>query len=780
MKKIVSILFLVLFSVSFSFSQMTDEQLKTYVKSASSSEMIQMNSRMLIEGNFHQSVFIANRLLEIDSENSNYNYRKGFALLQYKQGFEEAKPLLIKAVSNVSKNHDLFSSKESRAPIDSYYYLARCYHLAKEIDLAKKYFNIFLESATKKDPLIPKAELALKQCDVAKVFLAIEKDYEVINLGPQINTKDPEYAPAISLDGQALYYTSRRLRKDSSNIHIKEPMTNMYLEDIYVSFKNDEGEWSDAELLDFCLPERNDATVAVSSDERRIYVYRDDEGNGDIFYSDFEDGRFKEVSPVDIEGVNTESWEPHITVSLDGKAKYFSSDRPGGFGGRDLYRIVKLPDGSWSLPQNLGPSINSEHDEDAPFIALDNKTLYFSSNGEKSMGGFDIFISVLDAEGQWSDPINLGYPLNSMSDDIYYTTTADGKLGYMSSYRPGGYGEKDIYEVQNDLMGEQHISLLKGEIVIAGDKLFPEDLSVTINCLDCDQLNVRTVYPRVRDGKFFSTLPKCHEYELIFKHGDNDEEFHRDIINTNCEQNYEEINHRTLLDLDNMKMIPFMKYNFFGDIADFSTKEFIENAKVELFDQNGSLIETHQTDADGAFKSKILDDKFYGNEINFTVKVTKEDYITQKFTVNKTLGEDPDVEVHYLIDIPEIGKDITEVLELNPIYFDLDKSNIRPDAAIELDKIVEIMNDNPSIHIELGSHTDCRGSAKYNLALSDRRAKSSAAYIKKRIDDPSRISGKGYGESKLVNHCECEGDIVSDCTEEQHQANRRTEFRIVE
>lgn len=779
MKKIISILSLLLFTVSLSFSQMTDEQLKTYLNSSSLSDMIQMNSKMLIEGNYHQSLIVADQLLAKDPENSNFNYRKGFALLQFKQDFEASKTLLKKAVKNVSKGYDMFSSKEARAPIDSYYYLAKCYHLGQEIDSAKEYFNIFLESASKKDALIPKVELALKQCDVAKVFLAIKKDYKVINLGEVVNTEDPEYAPAISLDGQALYYTSRRLRSDSSNSEIKEPLTNMYLEDIYVSYRNDQGEWGEAELLDFCLPERNDATVAVSSDERRIYVYRDDEGNGDIFYSDFQDGRFKEVKPVDVEGVNTDAWEPHISVSLDGNTKYFSSDRSGGYGGRDIYRIVKLPDGTWSIPQNLGPTINSEHDEDAPFIALDNKTLYFSSNGEKSMGGFDIFISVLDDEMQWSDPINLGYPLNSMSDDIYYTTTADGKLGYMSSYRPGGYGEKDIYEVQNDYMGEQNISLLKGEIVIAGDNSFPEDISVTIKCLDCDQLNVRTVYPRLRDGKFFSTLPKCHEYELIFKRGD-DEAFHRDVINTNCESNYEEINYRTLLDLDNMKMIPFMKYNLSGDIADFTSKELLENAQVEIFDNNGELLETHQTDSKGMFNSGLLDNKFYGNQINYTIKVTKEDYITQKFEFNETLGDNPDISVHYFIDMPEVGKDITEVLALNPIFFDLDKSDIRPDAAIELDKIVDIMNDNPSIHIELGSHTDCRGSAKYNMALSDRRAKSSAEYIKKRIDDPSRISGQGYGESKLVNDCECEGDIVSDCSEEEHQENRRTEFRIVE
>jgi outer membrane protein OmpA-like peptidoglycan-associated protein len=134
----------------------------------------------------------------------------------------------------------------------------------------------------------------------------------------------------------------------------------------------------------------------------------------------------------------------------------------------------------------------------------------------------------------------------------------------------------------------------------------------------------------------------------------------------------------------------------------------------------------------------------------------------------------------YLLEKPDVGVDLAVVLKLNPIYFDLDKSDIRPDAKVELDKIVQIMNDNPLIKIELGSHTDCRSSKDYNLKLSDRRAISSAEYIKSRISSPERIYGKGYGESKLVNDCACEGKKKSNCSEEDHQANRRTEFKIVQ
>ena len=206
----------------------------------------------------------------------------------------------------------------------------------------------------------------------------------------------------------------------------------------------------------------------------------------------------------------------------------------------------------------------------------------------------------------------------------------------------------------------------------------------------------------------------------------------------------------------------------------------LEGSIVEFIDpKTDKVLETVKGDVKGFFTSNILADHVYGDTVILQVKVAKEGYLTQTFEMKEILGSKTDIHLSYLLEKPEIGIDLAKTLNLNPIYFDLDKSNIRPDAKIELDKIVQIMNDNPSIVIELGSHTDCRATKAYNMSLSDRRAKSSAEYIQKRIKDPKRIYGKGYGESKLVNECECEGKQVTPCTEEQHQANRRTEFRIV-
>jgi len=235
-----------------------------------------------------------------------------------------------------------------------------------------------------------------------------------------------------------------------------------------------------------------------------------------------------------------------------------------------------------------------------------------------------------------------------------------------------------------------------------------------------------------------------------------------------------------ILDVNRKRIIPNVHYTLDGIVADKNTGLKLENATVEFNIVNtNTRLETIPTNSLGSFISMMLKDNIYGDSIYYHVKVTMEGYLTQTFDFKEILGDKYDIHLSYLLEKPEIGVDLAITLDLKPIYFDLNKSNIRPDAKIELEKIVKIMNDNPTIQIELGSHTDCRSSYAYNVDLSGKRAKSSANYIKTRITNPERIYGKGYGESKLINDCQCEGAIKSSCSEDEHQANRRTEFRIL-
>lgn len=766
MKKLLTT-FTVLFSL-FSFAQMTEIEVRRLVKTAPEDELLVLSSQMIQENYLYQAEIVVDKLLQFDPNSCNYNYRKGFVVIGNSGDYQRAIPFLEKAKEKIRQNYDMYSTKEESAPPDVLFHLGKAYHLNEELDKAKGMYNRFLEESREKSELLDVALLNIKQCDVAKREIASPKSAIVENVGPTVNTAGPEYSPVVSLDGTSLYFTSRRGWDDGSTDELRNPMNNQYPEDIFVSYQDSYGAWTEPTKLDFCEYDLNEATISVSADERTVYVYRDATGGGDIYLSEFENNRFKEINPLDFTEVNTKNWETHCTMTPDGQNMYFVSDRPGGFGGRDIYRIVKLPNGEWSKAQNLGPTINTPYDEDSPFIGVNNKNLYFASNGDQSMGGFDIFLTVRDENNNWSNPINLGYPINSTGDDIYYTTTVDGLNGYLSSFRKGGHGEKDIYEILNDYLGNKPISSIRGTLFTTEGDDVPDYMEVRITCLNCQNKDEQIINPRVKMGNYFAVLKRCKDYKVdIIRNG---EIIKSENFVTLCNGDNEEIQKKHFVG----------EYLLAGTVADAKTMEMLEASTVEFVDpKSNTVFAAFSTNGEGAFTSDYLKDKTLGDRIEFLVRVSKDNYLKQTFVVDTVLGMQNTLQLEYLLTKKDIGVDIASAIQLNPIYFDLDKFNIRPDAALELDKIVKIMNDNPDIKIELGSHTDCRASASYNIRLSDRRAKSSANYIKKRISTPSRIYGKGYGESQLVNDCGCEGDIVSGCSEEEHQMNRRTEFKII-
>ncbi len=751
-----------------SMAQMTAEELRTFLNTASEQELLIECSSMTQEYYYYNGEKVIDKLLTFQPESANYNYRKGYLVLNSRLDYATAIPYLEKAIKDINKNFDAYSTRETSAPPDAIYHLAACYHLDDQLDKAKEHYALFISSSAKKSGLIPIAEMNIKQCDVAKHEMKNPKKVKVNNLGNTVNTSMAEYSPAVSLDGQSLYFTSRRPWEDGSTEQYRDPKLNNYPEDVYVSYLGEGNTWTAPEKLAFCDAQLNEATISVSGDERRIYIYQDYTGGGDIYYSDFSNNDFEQLRALKNDEVNTKSWETHCTVTPDGENMYFVSDRPGGYGGRDIYRVTKLPNGEWSKAQNLGPGINTPYDEDAPFIAVDNKTLYFSSNGDKSMGGFDVFVTFRDEMNNWSTPLNMGYPINSTGNDIFYTTTFDGTRGYLSSFRKDGFGEKDIYEIQNDYMGSNAISAVRGKVITTDDSPLPDNLTVRIECLNCAIDEEKEILPRVKNGTYFSLLSRCKEYKVHFM--DGDQTLRTENIVTKCNAESEELERNYIIG----------RYTLAGTVTNKNTSAPIANATVEIIDATTEkTLATVKTDANGAYTSSILDDKNYEDVLDLKVKSSAKDYLAQTNVETITLGMEPNIQLNYKLKQIEVGIEVGTELALNPIYFDVDKADIRPDAALELDKIVAFMNENPTVVIELGSHTDCRASEAYNKALSNRRAISSANYIKQRITNKKRINGKGFGESQLVNDCGCEGDVVSDCSEEEHQANRRTEFKII-
>ncbi len=558
-KLLLILLPLMVMSVLTSYGQdnITEDEVRELAKSSNQNQLVMQTSNLTQEGFLYYAEIIVDRLLELDPESSNYNYRKGFLCLDIRKDYMQAIPYLEKAVLDTDPNYDIYSPKEKSAAVDAFFHLASCYHLNEEIDKAELNYTKFKELSKSKSELLPVTQLRLTQCIEAKKRIANPVKVYLKNIDAPINTKYPEYSPVISLDGSALYFTSRRPWGNNATEEFRDPRFNQYPEDVYVSYVDFDSLWTEPVRLEFCKPRQNEATIAISSDERKIYLYEDSTGNGDIYYTDFYHAKFQDIQELKMKNINTKYWETHAMMSHDKESFFFVSDRPGGFGGRDIYMVkVKSRDGKedkWGDPINLGPSVNGPGDEDSPFISMDNRTLYFATNDGRSIGGFDIMRTVLEDDGSWLVAENLGYPFNSTNDDIFYTTTLDGRKGYMTSFRKDGKGEKDIYEIHNDFLGLKDIAVLKGLIKTLDNKPIPEDLAIKVKlvCIDCDaSLTSRTIYPRMRDSKFMTGLEPCKTYRLEYTDLSLDTLMGTDGFTTYCDTNYQEIYRELLIDVD--------------------------------------------------------------------------------------------------------------------------------------------------------------------------------------------------------------------------------------
>lgn len=535
-------------------SPWTESGVREIAKNGSEPEILTSSSMLTQEGYLYYAEILVDRLLEINPESPNYNYRKGFLTLEIRRDYLAAIPYFQKAVTNTDPNFDMYSVKEKSAPADAHYHLGRCYHFDEQLDKAEEQYKLFLEKTKKRSELIVQSELRIKQLDEARAQMNAPVNCYLKNIGSGVNTQYPEFSPVISFDGSALYFTSRRPWDDNETEGFRDPELNQYPEDVYVSYMDFDSTWTEPYRLEFCLPERNEATVSVSTDERRIYLYEDETGNGDIYYSDFYNNKFNKIVKLDNKKINTDYWETHCMVSHDGTIMVFAAIRPDGFGGRDLYMVKRNTDGTWSDPINLGPNVNGPFDDDAPFISVNNRQLYFSSNDSRSIGGFDIMVSELQEDGSWGPARNLGYPFNSTNDDVFYTTTTDGLRGYMTSYRPGGYGEKDIYEIKNDYLGVTQVCVLNGIIKTKDGSPLPEDFAITVNvtCDDCDEDDKhRIVFPRLRDGAFMTGLKPCKTYTLKYMDASDKKVMGEESFTTKCQDEYQEIYRELILDVPN-------------------------------------------------------------------------------------------------------------------------------------------------------------------------------------------------------------------------------------
>lgn len=323
-------------------------------------------------------------------------------------------------------------------------------------------------------------------------------------LGLNINSKFDEYAPIVTADGLQLFFTSRRPFTDKE---IKKEKSSK--EKIYISTrKSDKDEWNPAVPLPPSIndPLKNISDIAITNDGQKLLIYFDDEGNGEIYESELKGTEWTSPKSLGFP-INTEYHESSASFAPDGKTLYFVSNRKGGIGGRDIWMSTRTPDGKWTTPINLGEPINTPDDEEGVFIHPDGKTMFFSSKGHKGKGGYDVFVSVND-EGHWSDPINLGEPVNGPGDDVFLVLTANGKKGYFSS--EGSSKDKDIYELEfipNFQLKNKgpKLALVKGIVIDAETK---NPIGAKINVIDNEKNNPIGEYKsNEATGNFLISLP---------------------------------------------------------------------------------------------------------------------------------------------------------------------------------------------------------------------------------------------------------------------------------
>lgn len=461
----------------------------------------QIAENFLENRNYSKAAVIYKELLDQASRNPDLNFKLGLCYLNITSEKEKSVELLEKAIQ--------FTNSKNNVPIDVYFNLAKAYHVNYQFREALKVFHDLLQIISPQNTIFRNEILReIEMCENGIELIKNPVNISVINLGNKINTEFSEHSPGVTADESTMVFTSRRNGTGS-----KIDADGQYFEDIYISHREN-GQWSTPVGIDKLNTIDHDASISISADGQELYIYKagyfnkNESEGGDIYVSHLNGNRWSEPEKLG-PNINSKSKESHISISADARTIFFSSNRPGGYGGMDIYTVSKLPNGKWGMPRNLGPAINTEFDDDAPFIHPDGKTLYFSSAGHKTMGGLDIFKSV-NIDGRWSSPTNIGYPINSTDDDIYYTPTPDGKRAYFASYRKGSLGRTDIFLIKTPEAEKADLFVLKGKVVTSnGEPVSNAKITVSKNGQTIGIYN-----PNSATGKFLFIVDAGKKYNI--------------------------------------------------------------------------------------------------------------------------------------------------------------------------------------------------------------------------------------------------------------------------
>ncbi|NHF58265.1 OmpA family protein [Flavobacteriaceae bacterium TP-CH-4] len=586
-----------------------------------------------------------------------------------------------------------------------------------------------------------KLEQLQKENSYLENIRALGNRFDIMNLA--INTPTAEFG-AVQIDSHIVFSAALKKKEGTAK---RYRWNNQHYLDLYSQPLStiDKGDTSSTDFSKTVNSKMHEGTFAMTQDRKTLYFTRNNFLNGKrktdgdkisrlkIYRADLVDGEWQNIIelPFNSDDFSTE----HPALSPDGTKLYFASDRPGGQGSFDLYEVAIQSDGLYGAPINLGPTINTDKKEQFPFLDT-NGNLYFASNGHPGFGLLDVFIAT-NENGIFQKPDNLGLPVNSGYDDFSWSLNRDGKTGYFASNRPEGKGSDDIYSFSETkpLIIEDCKQFIAGTIT---NRTTKEPITnVQVRLLDATGNELETRVTK-EDAKFKFKL-ECNTGYRIEAHKES-YEGNSKIFQTNKERD-------TVID---------------GSMDLYS---FEERAKQEA-------IVLKQKEEEAKRRAKALEEKRRKEEI-----AAKEKRVLEERQAMENKEKERQRRIAGAIEREEaiVKEQQRTVIKTEEIHFDYSLWYLRRESRERLGKVIKIMKANPGIVLEIGTHTDIRGNARYNKKLSQKRAESARDFLIKNGIDEKRVIAKGYGESQPIVECATE----EACSEEDHEWNRRCEFVIV-
>jgi hypothetical protein len=703
----------------------------------------------------------------------------------------------------------------------AHFFLAQLYHWNYRFDDAIQMYQKFKSIVYSKTSDLSILEVIgditdkkIAECSYGKLSFDNPRKVIIENLGEEINTSYPEYAPVISNDEKKLIYTSRR----SNTTGLKMDNDKSYYEDIYYADLIKGSLFSKIALdtllkfggyitlltdFEYSLPrkmwggvnsKKHDGAIQLNRTEDSLYFYRD----YDIWISDIKDS-IKSTTPKNVRYVNSTAYEPSIYFSPDGSYFLASSDRPGGFGGLDLYESIKMPDGTWSELVNLGPQINTEYDEDAPYIDPDGVTVYFASKGHSSMGGYDIFKTRKKGLKEWSDIINMGYPVNTPGDEIYYVMTPKYNRAYYSSNNLQGYGDMDLYRIT--FADERHpLAELKG-LVLKNDEYIPANSKLTMYSEDNEKFS--SFISDSTTGEYLVLLGHGKTYDMLVEtegflpynktfHIPEQKEYY---------QLYQEIHHIYLKDNDgNVIGQQIVVFNSFDDSNQGDTTSIIFDTRTQdELNRISALRDNNNVEV-------FSDVKFYITQDSLKSLLAQDESLLYNFPSNSSFSflsdstQSKDSVSNYAVLASSFVSDLLnrknvyldninglEELEQNVnndslddapmiiLHFKYDKTILVEQDKEKIEIVLNYLKKYMNTKVEILGHTDSNGDEDYNQQLSEERAKQIYDYLKNKGISAERMSLKGFGESRPIAP---NTDVNGMDNAEGRALNRRVEFNL--